>query len=56
MKKLITYVFATIAATALLFADNDVHTGELSGDYSKESHVDSVWENAYVKEGERVIF
>ena len=41
---------------AIAFADNDIHTGELSGDYSGESHIDSVWENTYVKDGEKVIF
>ena len=38
---------------AIAFADNDIHTGELSGDYSGESHIDSVWENTYVKDGEK---
>ena len=40
----------------IAFADNDIHTGELSGDYSGENHIDSVWENTYVKDGEKVIF
>ena len=54
MKKYII-ALSVFAATAAL-ADNDVHTGELSGDYSGESHIDSVWENTYVKDGEKVIF
>ena len=47
---------AAISATiTTLRADNDVHTGELSGRYWEEgNHIDSVWENTYVKEGEVV--
>ena len=40
----------------IAFAYYDIHTGELSGDYSGENHIDSVWENTYVKDGEKVIF
>ena len=54
MKKYI--IILSFLAAGTLFADNDVHTGELSGDYSGTSHIDSVWENTYVKDGEKVIF
>ena len=54
MKKYITILTALITISA--FADNDVHTGELSGSYIGTSHVNSVWENTYVKEGETVWF
>ncbi len=54
VKKCLILSFALTGAIA--FADNDVHTGELSGAYLGESHIDSVWENTYVKDGETVIF
>ena len=50
MKKLTAYIFTIVLLSSQLFADNDIHTGELSGDYLGESHVDSVWENTYVDE------
>ena len=49
-------ILPLVLAGTIAFADNDIHTGELSGDYSGESHIDSVWENTYVKDGEKVIF
>ncbi|WYJ07605.1 pentapeptide repeat-containing protein [Opitutia bacterium KCR 482] len=54
MKKYL--ITLSLFAAAAAFADNDVHTGELSGDYWKESHVDSIWRNTYVKNGSSVIF
>ena len=49
-------ILPLVLAGTIVFADNDIHTGELSGDYSGENHIDSVWENTYVKDGEKVIF
>ena len=43
IKKYIRFVLCFIAITQV-YADNDVHTGDVSGiDFSKESHADSVW-------------
>ena len=56
MKKYITYTLINLITITWLFADYDVHTDELSGDYSNESHVDSVWDNAWVKSDTTVIF
>lgn len=54
MKKILLLLLIT--STTAAYADNDIHTGELRGDYSKESHVDSVWRDTYVEDGRYVVF
>lgn len=55
MKKSIVYTLV-ITIMSQLIADDDIHTGQISGDYSGESHVESVWENTYSLDNEKVIF
>ena len=55
MKKSIVYTLV-ITIMSQLIADDDIHTGQISGDYSGESHVDSVWRDTYIQNGNIVYF